>query len=38
MADVATILHLSIAEMSVMDLFELMEWRQRAVERSGATP
>jgi len=38
MADVAVILHFSIAEMSAMDLPELMAWRQRAVERSGAKP
>ncbi|HZH44269.1 MAG TPA: GpE family phage tail protein [Lysobacter sp.] len=36
MADVAAVFHWTPATMDVMPLEELMEWRERARERSGA--
>lgn len=36
MADVAVIFHFQPSEMEGWSLTELMEWRERAVERSGS--
>lgn len=36
MADIAAIFHWTPQAMDGMDLTELMEWRERARERSGA--
>lgn len=36
MADIAVVFHWSPAAMDTLSLSELMEWRERARERSGA--
>ncbi|HEE9760575.1 TPA: GpE family phage tail protein [Pseudomonas putida] len=36
MADIATVFHWTPDAMSAMSLSELMEWRERARQRSGA--
>lgn len=36
MADIAVVFAFSLTELSAMSLSELMEWRERAVVRSGA--
>lgn len=33
MADLATIFHWSLADLCALSLTELMEWRERAIER-----
>jgi len=38
MADVATIFHWPPSEMYAMPLAELLEWRHKALIRSGADP
>lgn len=36
MADIATVFHWPPSEMSVMPLAELLDWRHKAMIRSGA--
>lgn len=36
MADIAAIFHWPLADLAALEIEELVDWRQRAYERSGA--